>query len=121
MKLLLLLVASEPFLDRCCCGLVTANDIAAGIQVHPAADTAKMKAAAAFLACVAHICLPRMTNVRNSRALASIAKETREFDASLQRKMELSKSNTCHHEIHPIEAAEVDAKLAEAAAKKKKA
>jgi len=47
---------------------------------------------------------------------------TRErFDALLQRKGELSKSNTYYHSIHPIEAAEVDAKLAEAAAKKKPA
>ena len=47
---------------------------------------------------------------------------TRErFDALLQRKGELSKSNTYYHNIHPIEAAEVDAKLAEAAAKKKPA
>ena len=47
---------------------------------------------------------------------------TRErFDALLQRKSELSKSNTYYHGIHPIEAAEVDAKLAEAAAKKKPA
>ena len=38
------------------------------------------------------------------------------FDALLQRKGELSKSNTYYHSIHPIEAAEVDAKLAEAAA-----
>jgi hypothetical protein len=49
---------------------------------------------------------------------------TRErFDALLQRKSELSKSNTYYHSIHPIEAAE-DAKLAEtaeAAAKKKAA
>ncbi|MEY2540456.1 MAG: NADH-quinone oxidoreductase subunit [Verrucomicrobiota bacterium] len=37
------------------------------------------------------------------------------FDALLQRKDELSKSNTYYHGIHPIEAAEVDAKLAEAA------
>src|SRR5207253_2432680 len=43
------------------------------------------------------------------------------FDALLQRKGELSKSNTYYHNIHPIEAAEVDAKLAEAAAKKKPA
>jgi hypothetical protein len=44
--------------------------------------------------------------------------------ALLQRKSELSKSNTYYHSIHPIEAAEVDAKLAEtaeAAAKKKAA
>ena len=49
---------------------------------------------------------------------------TRErFDALLQRKSELSKSNTYYHNIHPIEAAEVDATLAEAAeaAAKKKA
>src|SRR6266516_4025746 len=49
---------------------------------------------------------------------------TRErFDALLQRKSELSKSNTYYHSIHPVEAAEVDAKLAEAveAAAKKKA
>ena len=49
---------------------------------------------------------------------------TRErFDALLQRKDELSKSNTYYHSIHPIEATEVDAKLAEAAeaAAKKKA
>jgi NADH-quinone oxidoreductase subunit I len=38
------------------------------------------------------------------------------FDALLQRKDELSRSNTYYHSIHPIEAAEVDAKLAEAAA-----
>jgi len=43
------------------------------------------------------------------------------FDALLQRKSELSKSNNYYHSIHPIEAAEVDAKLAEAAAKKKPA
>ena len=47
---------------------------------------------------------------------------TRErFDALRQGKDELSKSNTYYHSIHPIEAAEVDAKLAEAAAKKKPA
>jgi NADH-quinone oxidoreductase subunit I len=47
---------------------------------------------------------------------------TRErFDALLQRKGELSKSNAYYHSIHPIEAAEVDDKLAEAAAKKKPA
>ena len=47
---------------------------------------------------------------------------TRErFDALLQRKHELSKSNAYYHSIHPIEAAEVDDKLAEAAAKKKPA
>src|SRR5260370_17166754 len=45
---------------------------------------------------------------------------TRErFDALLQRKDELSKSNAYYHSIHPVEAAEVDAKLAEAVAKKK--
>src|ERR1700736_2336432 len=46
------------------------------------------------------------------------------FDALLQRRAELSKSNTYYHGIHPTEAAEVDAKLtaaAEAAAKKKAA
>src|SRR5436189_6253730 len=43
------------------------------------------------------------------------------FDALLQRKDELSKSNAYYHIIHPVEAAEVDAKLAEAAAKKKPA
>src|SRR3979411_331891 len=43
------------------------------------------------------------------------------FDALLYRKSELSKSNTYYHRIHPIEAAEVDAKLTEAAAKKKPA
>src|ERR1700756_4375603 len=41
------------------------------------------------------------------------------FDALLLRKKELSKSNAYYHSIHPIEASEVDAKLAEAAAKKK--
>src|SRR5947208_2361660 len=47
---------------------------------------------------------------------------TRErFDALLLRKEELSKSNTYYHEIHPVEATEVDAKLAEAAVKKKPA
>ena len=40
------------------------------------------------------------------------------FDALLQRKSELSKSNTYYHSICPTEAAEVDAKLAEAGAKK---
>src|SRR5438105_4221886 len=45
------------------------------------------------------------------------------FDALLLRKEELSKSNEYYHKIHPIEAADVDAKLAEAAeaAAKKKA
>jgi NADH-quinone oxidoreductase subunit I len=43
------------------------------------------------------------------------------FDALLTRKEELSKSNTYYHSICPTEAAEVDAKLAEAAAKKKPA
>jgi NADH-quinone oxidoreductase subunit I len=38
------------------------------------------------------------------------------FDALLFRKGELSKSNSYYHSIHPTEAAEVDAKLAEAAA-----
>ena len=41
------------------------------------------------------------------------------FDALLMRKEELAKSNIYYHNIHPLEAAEVDAKLAEAAAKKK--
>jgi len=41
------------------------------------------------------------------------------FDALLTRKGELSKSNAYYHSICPTEAAEVDAKLAEAAAKKK--
>ena len=46
------------------------------------------------------------------------------FDGLLQRKAELSKSNTYYHTIHPVEAAEVDANLAaaaEAAVAKKKA
>jgi NADH-quinone oxidoreductase subunit I len=38
------------------------------------------------------------------------------FDALLMRKSELSKSNDYYHKIHPIEATDVDAKLAEAAA-----
>src|SRR5437867_1042193 len=38
------------------------------------------------------------------------------FDALLMRKSDLAKSNNYYHGIHPIEAAEVDAKLAEAAA-----
>jgi NADH-quinone oxidoreductase subunit I len=42
------------------------------------------------------------------------------FDALLMRKDELSKSNIYYHNIHPLEAAEVDAKLAEAAEAKKK-
>jgi NADH-quinone oxidoreductase subunit I len=42
------------------------------------------------------------------------------FDALLFRKDELSKSNIYYHRIHPIEAAEVDAKLTEAAEAKKK-
>ena len=41
------------------------------------------------------------------------------FDALLQRKSELAKSNTYYHSIHPTEAAQVDANLAAAAAKKK--
>jgi NADH-quinone oxidoreductase subunit I len=41
------------------------------------------------------------------------------FDALLQGKDELAKSNTYYHQIHPTEAAKVDATLAEAAAKKK--
>ena len=43
------------------------------------------------------------------------------FDALLFRKEELAKSNTYYHSIHPLEAAEVDANLAAAAAKKKPA
>ena len=43
------------------------------------------------------------------------------FDALLMRKDELAKSNTYYHTIHPVEAAEVDANLAAAAAKKKPA
>jgi NADH-quinone oxidoreductase subunit I len=43
------------------------------------------------------------------------------FDALLLRKDDLAKSNRYYHEITPVEAAEVDAKLAEAAAKKKPA
>ena len=42
------------------------------------------------------------------------------FDALLMRKNELAKSNTYYHNIHPLEAAEVDAKLTEAAEAKKK-
>ena len=41
------------------------------------------------------------------------------FDALLLRKSELAKSNGYYHSICPTEAVEVDAKLAEAAAKKK--
>src|SRR5688572_1926071 len=43
------------------------------------------------------------------------------FDALLMRKGELAKSNSYYHTIHPVEAAEVDANLAAAAAKKKPA
>ena len=43
------------------------------------------------------------------------------FDALLFRKNELSKSNDYYHRICPTDATEVDAKLAEAAAKKKPA
>jgi len=43
------------------------------------------------------------------------------FDALLFRKNELSKSNDYYHRICPTDAVEVDAKLAEAAAKKKPA
>lgn len=42
------------------------------------------------------------------------------FDTLLRRKGELGKSNIYYHNIHPLEAAEVDAKLAEAAEAKKK-
>ncbi len=42
------------------------------------------------------------------------------FDALLMKKDDLAKSNGYYHEIHPTEAASVDAKLAEAAAAKKK-
>ena len=46
---------------------------------------------------------------------------TRErFDALLTRKPELAKSNEYYHSIHPVEAANVDAMLAAAAAAKKK-
>jgi NADH-quinone oxidoreductase subunit I len=38
------------------------------------------------------------------------------FDALLMRKSDLAKSNTYYHGIHPLEATEVDSKLAEAAA-----
>src|SRR4051794_12259013 len=43
------------------------------------------------------------------------------FDALLTRKNELAKSNSYYHAIHPVEAADVDAKPPEAAAKKKPA
>ncbi|MGI9088623.1 MAG: 4Fe-4S dicluster domain-containing protein [Chthoniobacterales bacterium] len=43
------------------------------------------------------------------------------FDALLMDKHELAKSNEYYHAIHPLEAAEVDASLAEAAAKKRPA
>jgi NADH-quinone oxidoreductase subunit I len=43
------------------------------------------------------------------------------FDALLMGKEELAKSNSYYHTIHPVEAAEVDANLAAAAAKKKPA
>jgi NADH-quinone oxidoreductase subunit I len=43
------------------------------------------------------------------------------FDALLMDKDELAKSNTYYHSIHPTEATQVDANLAEAAAKKKPA
>src|SRR5438552_4866595 len=45
------------------------------------------------------------------------------FDALLMRRNDLAKSNTYYHKLHPLEAADVDAKLAEAAeaAAKKKA
>ena len=43
------------------------------------------------------------------------------FDALLMRKTDLAKSNDYYHQIHPVEAAEVDAGLAAAAAKKKPA
>src|SRR6476660_2816345 len=43
------------------------------------------------------------------------------FDALLMRKSDLAKSNDYYHRIHPREAAEVDATLATAAAKKKPA
>src|SRR5437763_1394533 len=42
------------------------------------------------------------------------------FDALLMDKTELAKSNEYYHNIHPVEAAEVDANLAAAAAAKKK-
>ncbi|MEP7078859.1 MAG: 4Fe-4S dicluster domain-containing protein, partial [Chthoniobacterales bacterium] len=42
------------------------------------------------------------------------------FDALLLRKSDLAKSNAYYHRIHPLEAAEVDANLAAAAAAKKK-
>jgi NADH-quinone oxidoreductase subunit I len=42
------------------------------------------------------------------------------FDALLMRKTELAKSNEYYHQIHPTEAAAVDANLAAAAAAKKK-
>jgi NADH-quinone oxidoreductase subunit I len=43
------------------------------------------------------------------------------FDALLLRKSDLAKSNTYYHSICPTDAPEVDAKLAQAAAKKKPA
>ena len=42
------------------------------------------------------------------------------FDALLMRKSDLAKSNDYYHQIHPIEAEQVDAGLAAAAAAKKK-
>src|SRR5438046_7217410 len=41
------------------------------------------------------------------------------FDALLMQKNDLAKSNTYYHKIHPLEAAEVDKSLAEAAEAKK--
>ena len=38
------------------------------------------------------------------------------FDALLFRKTDLAKSNTYYHQIHPTEASQVDATLAQAAA-----
>ena len=42
------------------------------------------------------------------------------FDPLLLRKSDLARSNAYYHDIHPLEAAEVDANLAAAAAAKKK-
>jgi hypothetical protein len=80
--LLLLLVASEALLDRCCGSLVTGDNVAASGHIHPATNIAKMKAAFALFVCVARICLPRTTDVTplvqrsqcNSRPVSALEK-----------------------------------------------
>jgi hypothetical protein len=76
-KLLLLLVASEPSVDRFVV-IVAVEDIAARLQVHVAANAAKMETAAAFFVRVARILDLREASLsvfRFRRAVSMLIKE----------------------------------------------